>query len=86
MTDDLAKKAAQLSMQSLLTLPPAVRIAAVTMMLKGVLLTDIKAERRAEFFNTLVRKIGEDLGVQDGDAIGNKRGHRGKAARKKGRS
>lgn len=89
MTDDLAKKAAQLSMQTLLTLPSSTRVAAVTMMLQLVLMTDVKADKRLEFFSSLVDRIRDDLvndlnkgvlNAKDGD----QRRRRSKATRKKG--
>lgn len=88
--EEMAKATARLALQPLLMRPAGERIAAVTMMLQLVMMTDVRADRRLEFFEDLVDKLRNDL-VNDlnkkvpNGKDGDKRGHRSKAARKKGR-
>lgn len=94
-SEEMAKAMARLALQPLLMRPAGERIAAVTMMLQLVIMTDVKEARRLEFFNDLVDKMRADIFNDTIDELrkkgevdaedGDQRGHRSKAARKKGR-
>lgn len=93
MNEELAKAAAKLALQPLLSQGANVRVAAVTMMLQTVLMTDIQASKRLEFFNEWIERVRDDLvadlnknhRVPDGKKDSDGRTGRSKASRKKAR-
>jgi hypothetical protein len=91
-TEEVARAAARLALQPLLSQPANVRLAAVVMMLQSVVMTEVKAGRRMEFFDRMVDQMRGDLvadlkgkGVPDGKKGSDGRGDRSKASRKKAR-
>lgn len=92
MTEDIvARTAARLALQPLLMQPANVRIAAVTMMLQLVMMTDVKASTRMQFYEDLVDRLRNDLvddlnrrePPDDGKKRNHRRGNRSAGARKK---
>jgi len=89
-TEEIARAAARLALQPLLSQPASVRVAAVVMMLQSVIMTEVKAGRRMEFFDRIVDQMRGDMvtdlkgkGVPDGKKESDGRGDRRARARKK---
>lgn len=61
MSEELAKAAAKLALQPLLSQPANVRVAAVTMAMQSVIMQDVKASMRLGFFNEWVDRVRDDL-------------------------